>query len=74
MMDKLEWSSIRRGMGYGPMGSGGDGPPVRACPLCGGIDPSAPNKDEFREDAHGHQSGCRLATFLDDVRGCDDAE
>ncbi len=57
----IEWSGVRRGQGFGPHGSGGDGVPYPACPDCGGL--KEPN-GEFIDEAVGHRSGCRLAALL----------
>ena len=61
---KIEWSGTRQGQGSGPMGSGGDGPHVEACPRCGGIKPTSRWRFEFGEEAWGHQSGCSPASAL----------
>lgn len=55
LIKKLEWSGHRQGQGIGPMGCGGDGRSVPACPLCGGLKRPDPG---FRDDAVGHQGGC----------------
>lgn len=60
-IDDLEWSSVRRGQGSGPMGSGGDGYAYPACPACRGL--KEPN-GEFVGSAVGHQPGCKLAALL----------
>lgn len=58
---RLEWSGLIHGQGSGPMGSGDDGRPYAACPVCGGL--REPN-GEFIEEAVGHRPGCRLAHAL----------
>lgn len=60
-IDQIEWSGAAQGPGYGPHGSGGDGPWYAACPTCGGL--REPNGD-FNDSAVGHRSGCRMAAAL----------
>lgn len=60
-LDGVEWSGIRQGQGWGPMGSGNDGTEYPACPVCGGL--KEPN-GEFIAEAVGHQPGCALAAAL----------
>jgi hypothetical protein len=60
-VEDLEWSGSRQGQGYGPHGSGNDGPVYKACPVCRGLE--KPNGD-FIASAVGHQPGCVLAALL----------
>lgn len=64
LLARLEWSSVRMGPGGGIMGSGGGGRPVRACPECGGVDPSDEGKRNFMAEAHGHRKTCLMDTVL----------
>jgi hypothetical protein len=61
---KLEWRGETRGQGYGFMGSGGDGPIVRCCPLCRGIDPTDDCRAEFIESAWDHKDSCNIKRAL----------
>lgn len=72
VLESVEWSASTRGQGSGMMGSGGDGPLVRACPVCGGIDTSDPRKREFNNSTHGHRDDCSLKTALDEAKEHDD--
>lgn len=69
MLKKLEWSSFQLGQGSGYMSSGGDGPLVRACPVCNQIDPKDPGKRDFMEEAHGHKRSCKLKQLIDAFGG-----
>ena len=61
LLRELEWSSIRRGPGSGPHGSGGDGQAFKSCPMCGGIAPDQRGADmNFVASAIGHKEACRL--------------
>ncbi len=44
---RLEWSSFRQGQGSGYMSSGGDGPLLPACLLCGHLKPGAGAESHF---------------------------
>lgn len=59
--DRVEWSGVVRGPGWGPHGSGNDGDKFPACPVCRGLE--KPN-GQFIGSAVGHRPGCRLAKFL----------
>jgi hypothetical protein len=56
----LEWSSFRQGQGSGYMSSGGDGPLLPACPLCGHLKPSARAKGHFIAEVIGHKPDCEF--------------
>jgi hypothetical protein len=71
MLKVLEWVGSQRGQGTGPMGSGGDGRLVSACPLCRGINPKDPGRIEFIASAHGHQPSCKLHAVLVKAEGRD---
>jgi hypothetical protein len=58
ILRELEWSGTRWGQGS-HMGAG-DGRRFRACPICGGIDPSEPWQREFIRGTEGHRKDCRL--------------
>jgi hypothetical protein len=60
-IDQIEWSGHQRGQGSGPMSSGGDGPMVRSCPYCEGIDPSDRSSGDFIKSVHGHRPDCEIA-------------
>lgn len=61
LLRELEWSSIKRGPGSGPHGSGGDGQEFESCPMCGGIAPDQRGADmNFVASAIGHKEACRL--------------
>ena len=62
---KLEWSSFVWGHGRGFMSSGGGGPRIRCCPICGGIDLSDSNKNHFNKNVHGHRKNCDLVEMMD---------
>lgn len=62
ILKRLEWSSHRRGMGTGFMGSGGNGRMYTACPICGGL--KEPNGD-FHASAVGHSPTCELQKELE---------
>lgn len=47
----------------------GDGPLVRACPVCNQIDPKDPGKRDFMEEAHGHKRSCKLKQLIDAFGG-----
>jgi len=64
LLKQLEWSSSQQGLGFGPMGSGNNGRLVRACPCCGGIDPSDSGKVEFNTESHGHKARCPMNQIL----------
>ncbi len=69
LLRKLEWSSYCRGPGSGYMCSGGDGPLVRACPICGNVDPSDPlARNNFIAEAHGHKKDCWMGTKISDIK------
>jgi hypothetical protein len=57
---RLEWSSFRQGQGSGYMSSGGDGPLLPACPLCGHLKPGAGANGHFRAEFIGHKSDCEF--------------
>ena len=61
----IEWSGSRQGQGSGPMSSGGNGPMVRCCPKCRGVDPSDPNKGHFIDSVIGHRDGCEIKKEID---------
>lgn len=62
LLRRLEWSGS---VAEQPYYMGGPTPGyARACPLCGGIDPSDPKKNGFIESAHGHKPGCELAEAI----------
>jgi hypothetical protein len=56
----LEWSGFRQGQGSGYMSSGGDGPLLPACPLCGHLKPSARAKGHFIAEVIGHKPDCEF--------------
>ena len=65
LLHELEWSGSERGQGSGYMSSGGDGPLIRACPICRGIDPSDRlAHSHFMGSAHGHRPDCKLSKAL----------
>lgn len=66
--EDVEWSGTQQGMGYGYMGSGGDGPLIPACPSCGGIHPEK-GKHEFTKEALGHRKNCKLMAALRKAKG-----
>jgi hypothetical protein len=68
LVDKLEWSGVMRGQGSGFMSSGGDGPLVSACPMCGGINPQDQYKNDFNEESWGHRKRCALDAALNGGR------
>ena len=55
-----EWSGIMQGAGFGPMGSGGDGNPYPACPLCKGVMPGSGAEIDFIPSAIGHTDDCHF--------------
>lgn len=57
---RLEWSSFRQGQGSGYMSSGGDGPLLPACPLCGHLKPDARAKGHFIAEVIGHKPDCEF--------------
>jgi hypothetical protein len=59
--EELEWCGERTGQGSGPHGSGNDGTPCAACPVCGGL--REPN-GEFIASAVGHTADCAMAAAL----------
>lgn len=61
LLQKLEWSGVAEGPGFGPMDSG-PGTKYPACPECGGIKPGT--RSDFREEAHGHRRDCELGAVL----------
>jgi hypothetical protein len=56
----LEWSSFKQGQGSGYMSSGGDGPLLPACPLCGQLKPGPGAKGHFIAEAIGHKPDCEF--------------
>ena len=57
LLRKLEWSGMAKGMGFGYMGSGNDGPEFPACPICDGIKPKSGADREFPKKPLGILSG-----------------
>lgn len=57
---RLEWSSFRQGQGSGYMSSGGDGPLLPACPLCGHLKPGAGANGHFRAEFIDHKPDCEF--------------
>jgi hypothetical protein len=64
LIKRLQWSGTRRGQGSGYMGSGGDGTPYPACPVCSRINPKSGARSEFMDEAIGHKKNCKLALAL----------
>lgn len=62
--EDVEWSGTRYGQGSGPHGSGGDGHPYPACPVCGGLKEA---NNEFIADAVGHREDCELDKALREI-------
>ncbi len=64
LLKTVEWAGIRRGMGSGMMGSGGDGRANDACPICGGVAPKERRWGDFTAASYGHRDHCELGSFL----------
>jgi len=64
LLEDLEWSSYQRGQGSGYMSSNDDGPMIKSCPICKGIDPNDKHRGDFVESVHGHRDDCQLKKVI----------
>ncbi len=67
-LSRVEWAGRAQGMGFGPHGSGGDGPRFPACPVCRGVKPGSGGEREFSASAIGHKPDCTLRAALSTPR------